>query len=473
MSEPELIFVIPTYRLRDVCETIEKFDETFWNSGHSPRMVVFDDSTVANQEKYYPQLEQTRTWNDLFYVGPSEKQEFVELLNKRLRDRKLEAAVRNLFRPSYGGNRNFTLIYTLGNYMVSSDDDMRPYALLEDSPESLREDEVSRGKLIKSSSGGFTHRALDILSAFGDVLGKKVGDLPDNFVKGELVVDTAMDLETNVSKGLVRENSLLLQKGKVSRNATVKMAQTFRSGTNDVDALEFVELYLDDEDQTDPDVLNDVYVLVNFRPAVTNKNWRMDCGVAGYDNRVGLPPFFPTRLRFEDYIYRLWIRQPGIAAAHVDAAQTHVKNNYMRHPLAFEVFNEEVANLLKRKIKASCTHLNDLSIEFGYEGEVTMQDSEQIIDRIQGVRDRARACAKDAKTDARRQALERFTCNLEKAFYGFEADFFQQNLSRIVDDVVNDIRSALELWPTLVEICYFRKHTHSLPQTRVRNRKKT
>ena len=84
-------------------------------------------------------------------------------------------------------------------------------------------------------------------------------------------------------------------------------------------------------------------MLVNFRPAVTNRNWRMDCGVAGYDNTFGLPPFFPTRLRFEDYIYRLWIQQDGVAAAHVDAAQNHTKSNYMRNPPAAEIFNEEVS----------------------------------------------------------------------------------------------------------------------------------
>jgi hypothetical protein len=472
MPEPDLIFAIPTYRLRDVSETVEKYDETFWNNGHSPRIIVFDDSSVANHAKYYPLLEATKTRNDVYYVGPREKEQFVGLVNKRLRDRKMEAAVRNLFRPSYGGNRNFTLIYTLGNYLVSSDDDMRPHALIEDSPESLAEDEISRGKLVKSASGGYTPKTFDILSAFADVLGKKVADVPENFAKGELVIDTTMHLETNVSKGLVRENSLLLKKGKVSRSAIVKMAQTFRSGTNDVDALEYVELYLDDQDQTNPDDLKDVYVLVNFRPAITNKNWRMDSGVAGYDNTVGLPPFFPTRLRFEDYIYRLWIQQPGITAAHVDAAQTHIKNPYMRHPLASEVFNEEVANLLKRKINASCTHVNDLGIEFDYEGEVTAQDSEEIIQRIADVRRRALSCARDATGQTRRDALERFACSLEKAFYGFEADFFQENLSRIVDDVINDIRGALELWPTLVEICYFRKHRQDLPQTRVRNQKR-
>ena len=115
--------------------------------------------------------------------------------------------------------------------------------------------------------------------------------------------------------------------------------------------------------------MNEKYVLVNFRPAVTKKNWRMDCGVAGYDNTFGLPPFFPTRLRCEDYIYRLWVQQAGIAAAHVDAAQNHCKSNYMRNPPVAEILNEEVSNLLKRKIKSTVSQLSELSISFEYEGE--------------------------------------------------------------------------------------------------------
>ena len=58
---------------------------------------------------------------------------------------------------------------------------------------------------------------------------------------------------------------------------------------------------------------------------------------------------FPTWLRFEDYIYRLWIQQDGVCSAHVDAAQNHTKSNYMRNPPAAEIFNEEMSNLLKRK----------------------------------------------------------------------------------------------------------------------------
>ena len=71
------------------------------------------------------------------------------------------------------------------------------------------------------------------------------------------------------------------------------MAQTFRSGTNDIDALDYVDMFLADEQQTSLDQLNDSYVLVNFRPALTKKNWRMDCGVAGYDNTLRAAAVLP------------------------------------------------------------------------------------------------------------------------------------------------------------------------------------
>ena len=471
MSEEDLFFVIPTHRLRDVGETVEQYDEHFWLNGHSVRMIVFDDSSPSNHAKYYSSLEQTTTHNDLYYVGPREKDEFLAYLNQRLRDKRLEALVKNLFRPSYGGNRNFTLMYTLGGLMVSSDDDMRPWTFMEDSPESLTADEICRGKLIKASSNGYTRKSFDILTAFLDVLGKTASQVPDNYERGEFLIDTATDLHTNASKQTVRENSILLKHGPLAADAVVKMAQTFRSGTNDIDALDFVELFLDDPSQQSLDDLNDVYILVNFRPAVTKMNWRMDCGVAGYDNTMGLPPFFPTRLRFEDYIYRLWVQQDGVAAAHVDAAQNHGKSNYMRNPPAAEIFNEEVSNLLKRKIKSTLSRLDDLTIAFDYEGEVTAADAEEILDKISLMHARALQAAEGAESK-RADALRVFAANLEKSFYGFEPDFFQQNLLRVVDDVIGVIKGSIELWPTLVEVCYFQKNRKGLPQTRVRNQKK-
>jgi len=470
-NDDDLFFVIPTNRLRDVGETVEQYDEHFWRNGHSPQILVFDDSTPATQAKYYPLLEKTKTHYELYYVGPREKEQFISYLNGRLRDKRLELLVKNLFRPSYGGNRNYTLMYSLGGRMVSSDDDMRPYCLVEYSPESLGHDEVCRGRLHKVNDNGYTQKSFDILSAFLDVLGKPVSAVPDNYERGELLMDTAMDLETNASKGLVRENSLMLEQGSVPDNSIVKMAQTFRSGTNDVDTVDFLEMFLEDENQTNLDKLNDVYVLVNFRPAVTRKNWRMDCGVAGYDNTFGLPPFFPTRLRFEDYIYRLWVQQDDVVAAHVDAAQHHLKSNYMRNPPAAEIFNEEVCNLLKRKIKSSVSHLNSLTVGFDYDGEVTAKDAFEVLDKIAALHQRTIRTAEAARTPERAQALRLFAANLEKAFYGFEPDFFQQNLLRIVDDVIGVIKASIQLWPTLVEIAYFEKSRHGLPKTRIVNQK--
>lgn len=471
-QDKELYFVIPTCRLRDVRETVEQYDQHFWKNGHSVRIVVFDDSIPATQQKYFPLLEQTATHNELYYVGPQEKEQYLSILCKRLRDPRLDGLVRNLFRPSYGGNRNCTLMYTLGGLMISSDDDMRPVALVEDSPESLEENEVCRGRLHSAASEHFVHKSFDFLAAFQDVLGKAVAEIPENYERGELLIDSAMHLETNATKGFVLENSILLERGYVPESAVVKIAQTYRSGTNDIDAIDFLEMFLADEQQLDPDAVNRIYVLDNFRPVVTNQNWRMDCGVAGYDNTFGLPPFFPTRLRFEDYIYRLWVQQDGLVAAHVDAAQHHQRSNYMRNPPAAEIFNEEVANLLKRKIKASITRLDALSVEFDYDGGVSPEDSQEILDKIVSLYERSLAALPNATNPQRADALRQFAATLHKAFYGFEPDFFQQNLVRIVGDVIGVIKGSLELWPTLIEISYFQKCREGLPERRVQNRKR-
>lgn len=43
--EPETtVFAIPTYRLRDVAETIEAYDTNFWRNSHAVKLILFDDS---------------------------------------------------------------------------------------------------------------------------------------------------------------------------------------------------------------------------------------------------------------------------------------------------------------------------------------------------------------------------------------------------------------------------------------------
>jgi len=158
-----------------------------------------------------------------------------------------------------------------------------------------------------------------------------------------------------------------------------------------------------------------------------------------------------------------------VACAHVDAVQTHTKSNYMRNPPADEIFNEEVANLLKRKIRHSLTRTDDLGLTFDYDGEVTPADCAEILERMAGLHGRSAAAQQNAADPVRAETLRTFGVNLQRAFYGFEPDFFQQNLARLVDDVVTEIKASLEVWPTLVEICFFEKSKRGLPQTVVQN----
>ena len=85
MEAGNTVFAIPTYRLRDVPDAMAAYDANFWRNGHALKWMVFDDSSVANHEKYSPLLENTRTVNDPYCVGQREKEEF---LNRKLRDKK-------------------------------------------------------------------------------------------------------------------------------------------------------------------------------------------------------------------------------------------------------------------------------------------------------------------------------------------------------------------------------------------------
>ena len=81
---------------------------------------------------------------------------------------------------------------------------MRPYSLMEDSPESLEDHEISRGRLHKLGQNGFVRKSFDIMSAFLDVLGKPAAEVPDNYERGENLHDSAMELETNSTRAAPR-----------------------------------------------------------------------------------------------------------------------------------------------------------------------------------------------------------------------------------------------------------------------------
>ena len=104
--------------------------------------------------------------------------------------------------------------------MVSADDDMRPYSLMEDSPESLENDEISRGRLHKV---GEKRKRLKLHSASEYAFPKphtrfatgapnnKLRSVPDNARSNTLVRYFAADNIT-VGFGPIRRNNAILQR---------------------------------------------------------------------------------------------------------------------------------------------------------------------------------------------------------------------------------------------------------------------
>ncbi len=73
MASHPTTFVIPTYRLRDVGETIERYDDNFWRNGHSTRIVVFDDSSLATHGQVLPTPRAHEDAQRAFLRGPQRK----------------------------------------------------------------------------------------------------------------------------------------------------------------------------------------------------------------------------------------------------------------------------------------------------------------------------------------------------------------------------------------------------------------
>ncbi|MBL8742484.1 MAG: hypothetical protein JNK04_15350 [Myxococcales bacterium] len=461
-----LTFVVPTYRLRDVAQTVAEYDEHFYKHGQPIEIVVFDDSTSGAQDRYIQELEQQSTHNEVRYVGVREKAELVARVTDRLGDRSLECLVHGALRPSHGGNLNFALLHTIGDLVISADDDMRPHALMDD-----RSGVVLEGRaLSESTMARWPHseksrRTFDVARSFLDVLGKPVREISQKLTRGDRAEDE------NLHGGPLRGcETVVMRDGHLSDDAVVKVAQTYRSGTPEIDALGQVEVFLEDEQQLDMEQPLNVCVLAAFRPAVANKHTRKPSGVVGFDNREGMPPYIASDLRIEDYVQRLWLLDQAFAVAYVDAAQHHARNPYMRRPLAWEVVGCEIATFLKRRMLETLTRITPTGIDMDYDGHVAAEEAEAILDKLSSLYGRVLAASDVTRDERRRGELLRFANDLNVHARSFERDPFEHDLAKIADATVRTIRGTMRVWPTLVEICERAKRAQALPARRLKSR---
>jgi len=446
----EAIFVIPTYRPNNIGETVGRYSDSFRSFGYRVPIIVFDDSLgEQNRRRALKSFVDAEIGyeGDIWYVGEIEKKRFLSKLEART---KISSnLLKNIFKPSYGGNRNFTLAYTLGNLFISSDDDMHPISLFE-RQKGLNEDEIAKGKYVPRE-GRYRVSPDNILVGFLEVLGKKVSEVPDSYKKGSVIQDSSADLLTNNTKPgvLTSQNVLKLIRGEVPATATIKLAQSFRTGSSDVDSKDYVEEFLRNPTLVSMSDLSKVYVLSDCVPCITKVNWRLDCGVAGYDNRGGLPPFIPTRLRFEDYIFRIWSQKPDVASAHVDATQTHKRDPTNRSSLAEDYLNEELSAILKDELRRLNSGIEDITLSFNDGLSIDQDKIEEIFQRGQKLYAKTQEKSKDAFD--RKGLYIQFANSLFHAYKKFDWQEFYKFTEETLNSEMELLRRTLEVWPRIIE----------------------
>ncbi len=445
---------IPTYRIEHVGKTVAAYAGNFAGYSHEVPVFVFDDSGVERSRKSSGRLAKTENPGGVFYVGPEQKALFLEKLKERIGKDVDPKVVDETFKPSYGGNRNFTIVYTLGSQFVSVDDDIRPHALLHKTPEELTYPEVARGVFVSREGNLYQKAENDIIGAFSHFLGKKVSDLVDSDITGTSVRDDMADFYTNMMLGRIEEgrsNALSLVEGPVNPDAVIKIAQTFRTGSYDVDAYDYAEEFLR---EGGPDLLavNDMsikYVLKAYRPFISQNNWRNDCGVSGYDNSNGLPPFLPTSLRCEDYGNRLWSQNHGIATAHVNAVQTHYRDPYNRESVPYDFHNEAHANYLKDVLRKHLEGIDELTLHFGKNGAVTKKKAKELVSLARRFHnDSLKRAGEDS---AHRDDYLAFSSQFRHVYNDFDVDVFHREMQNRIGREIDAIIGTMEAWPIILE----------------------
>ncbi|MDP2736544.1 MAG: hypothetical protein Q8O59_02025 [bacterium] len=442
-SEPFLM-VLPTYRFSEACGTVDKYYNNFQRHGHQIPIIVFDDlrQNESNINSYAHEYFQHKS--GIFYVGQNEKARFLNNLKSKLAGN--DKLIDKIFRPSFGGNRNFTLVYTLGKKMMTVDDDMSPVGFF-GSSEKIEKNIVCQGHYVHKNNEDYQRVEQDVAGAFLAVLGKKVGGL--KYLQGQYVIDDSMDLYTNNSSGgLLNGIRLSIKPGKIEKDSLVKVAQTYRTGSTDVDAIDYINEFFVDPHAITINDLNEVFVISNFLPCLTKENWRIDSGVCALDNRFGLPPFIPTTLRFEDYLFRIWSQKEGIASAHVGAVQTH-KRSPNRPSLASNFLSEELTAVLKRELRKLAKDIYATHIEFGQDLEITKEDICQMISRGRQIKDRAKKEAKIRIKES--QYFFDLAKDMEKNFFDFDERIFEAKIRETLKAEFDLLLKTMETWPKILE----------------------
>ncbi|MCD4759320.1 hypothetical protein K8R33_00345 [archaeon] len=454
----KLTLAIPTYRSGEIAQTVSRYAHNFSRYNHRVPIFVFDDSdrrgarisegSLRVAAKRFPGQE-------VRYVGPHEKAKFLHKLGQKLGPEH-EDTIRRIFRPSYGGNRNFVLAYTLGNHFISVDDDMTPKGIFTGKSVSYSEKVISQGRfLLERDIGAFPLVDQDIVGGYRKFLGTKVGDHLGKVIMGGKIKDPNID-NLGFTTGDLESSVLMALPGEIREDATIKIVQSHLTGDADVDSADLVKIFMKTGvGEILSGHLPKKHVLDACSEAVVSCNNRLTGAILGYDNSNGGIYFLPTTFRCEDFIWRMHLESmPAVASAYTAQAQTHSRSVSVRNSVVADWYNELTAQVIKELMRESVSRTGTHSMEFDSPREVSIEVAEEIESLLRKKRDQAITKSMDATENA--PNFLRFAGELDSILNDDieSPEKFASGLSEVIREEFTWFNRTSAIWPKVLESSY-------------------
>ncbi|MDP7520762.1 MAG: hypothetical protein QF567_00820 [Candidatus Pacearchaeota archaeon] len=461
LNNMETILSIPTYRSQQIAITVNTYAQNFKRFNHTVPIFVFDDSNETQSkisEKCLLDLsKQLGNTQEINYVGPIQKQLFLENLQKRFGQQNARNIGR-IFKPSYGGNRNFSLVYTLGKTFISVDDDIVPAGLFTNQydtqlKEGIRPNIISKGSFMYERE--IKHMKLveqDVVKGYTKFLGTSVKDHSSKVRTGKRISDPDVD-SLGVTTGKLEDRVMKIVNGRISPEARIKVVQTHLSGDADMDSADLINLFVE---TGVGDILSGrlpkKYIIEKCREAITFSNERLTGAVLGYDNSEGAIYFLPTNFRCEDFIWRVHLeKRLDIASAYTEHVQTHNRSLLVRESISQDWFNELIAQRLKRRIRDSIKNVGRFSMEFHTPYGVSLETAKDIKRRIE---EKYNQATKKIKSNNKSSVnYQKFVQELEFILENeiISPKKFANKLTKVVLDEFSLFNKTAKIWPKILE----------------------
>jgi hypothetical protein len=406
IGDAPVVFAVPTVRMDSIGQTTSAYAESLSTFGHNSPVVIFDNSREEPAARAINILAtKCRTLRQrCAYVGPRQRRHLVEALSTSFPQ--AGEIIDHIFGHHYGGARNIIMFYTFGRHFISVDDDVRPHGLfLPPVPGHSDSDAIAKGAYLSSEEAAkVSIREQDVFGSVTQLLGRRVG--ATGLASGLDIRDSNAPVPFRDCLKISGRHELSVDPGPIHPDAVINIVQTHLTGDADIEVDALLNAYFDTRDQR---------ILFGFVPkklclslcrgAVTMNNSRLTGAVLAYDNSTGGMYFLPTKLRCEDYIWRLAIRYDGSHACALAAtSQTHYRASTGRDSLASEWFNEQVAWSVATNMFKSVDNLTSRSVRFDLSSIDVGDEAAEIGARLNDLCGRfqqlTRATAADQKTGA-------------------------------------------------------------------------